>query len=195
MDRREFLDAIAGISVLIPSLSLLPGSLAQAQELQARAQSSGTLRALTPQQDATVSSIADMLLPQTDTVGAAAVGVNRFIDLLLAEAMLEPDRDRVLAGIDAIDARSQALFGAPFSAAHASDRESLLVALESQLPSHDPSLLQSAALRQAPVTPERAYATLKRLVVYAYFTSEPVAARMLNNDPIIPGRFDGCVNV
>jgi hypothetical protein len=40
---------------------------------------------------------------------------------------------------------------------------------------------------------ERGYELLKRLVVFAYFTSEPVA-RELINAPIIPGRYDGCVS-
>src|SRR5882762_11698959 len=82
MDRREFLEAIAGISALVPGLSLLPGSDQQAfaQGVHARAKAATNLRTLSPQQDGTVTCIAEILLPQTDTVGATAVGVNRFID-------------------------------------------------------------------------------------------------------------------
>ena len=39
----------------------------------------------------------------------------------------------------------------------------------------------------------RGYALVKQLVVFAYFTSEPVAKGLINA-PIIPGRYDGCVS-
>ena len=118
MDRREFLESIAGLSALLPGLTLLPlRDAAFAAELHARAQAAPGLRTLTPELDATLSGVADILLPQTDTVGASAVGVNRFIDLLLTEAMLELDRDRFIEGLRAIDADCQASHGAPFGAA------------------------------------------------------------------------------
>src|SRR4029077_7016934 len=70
MDRREFLEAIAGISALVPGLSLLPGSDQQAfaQAMHARAKAAAKLRTLSSQQDGTVTCIAEILLPQTDTV-------------------------------------------------------------------------------------------------------------------------------
>ena len=93
---------------MVPALALLPAGDpgAFAATLHARAQAGAAPRTLNPAQDAMLDAIAEMLLPQTDTVGARAVGVNRFIDLLLTESMLEADRDRFLAGLAAIDARS-----------------------------------------------------------------------------------------
>jgi hypothetical protein len=43
-----------------------------------------------------------------------------------------------------------------------------------------------------PVTAEGGFALLKSLVLFAYFTSEPVAKGLINA-PIIPGKYDGCV--
>src|SRR5205823_4919594 len=43
-------------------------------------------RALTPDQAELVAAIAEQILPETDTPGARAVGVHRFIDALLAES-------------------------------------------------------------------------------------------------------------
>jgi hypothetical protein len=196
MDRREFLEAIAGVSTLVPGLSLLPAVSQEpwARELHARAQALPGLRTLDPHQDATVSCIAELLLPQTDTIGASAVGVNRFIDLLASEAMLESQRDRFLQGLAAIDERSQTLHGVAFLSAAAAQQKSLLEALDAQLPQRVPAPAEAAALERAPVTAEVGFVMLKRLVVLAYFTSEPVARKLIKA-PIIPGRYDGCVPV
>lgn len=195
MDRREFLESIAGISALLPGLSLLPlQQQAFAAAVHARAGAATGLRTLSAAQDAAVSCIAEILLPQTDTVGATEVGVNRFIDLLLTESLLERDRRRFLEGLAAIDARSRSLYGAPVASAAKEDQQALIRALDEQLPARPPTKAEQALLDQQPVTAERGYELLKRLVVYAYFTSEPVAKGLINA-PIIPGRYDGCVSV
>ena len=194
MDRREFLESIAGLSALLPGLALLPGEQqAFAEAVHARARASTALRTLNPAQDATVSCIAEILLPQTDTVGATQVGVNRFIDLLLTESLPVRDRERFLAGLAEIEARSRSLYGVPVAAAHQRDQESLIRSLDEQLPARSPTQAERAVLEQQPMTAERGYELLKRLVVFAYFTSEPVAKELINA-PIIPGRYDGCVS-
>lgn len=190
MRRREFLEAIAGISALLPGLTLGLDPEAFAQTLHVRAAAGGALRTLSPPQDAAVSAIADILLPQTDTIGAAQVGVNRFIDLLLTEAMLAADRERFLAGLAAIEARSQSDFGAPFASLGRQQQQSLVRALDERLPTAE----EVRAQARAPVSAEGGYALVKRLSVLAYFTSEPVAKDLIRA-PIIPGRYDGCVPV
>lgn len=190
VDRREFLESIAGLSALLPGLSL---QQAFAQGLHERAQGAASPRTLSAAQDAAVTALAEILLPQTETIGATQVGVNRFIDLLLSESMLPAGRDRFLEGLTAIDARSRALCGAPVARARHEDRLALVGALDEQLPARAPSKAEEAALEKQPVSAERGYALLKQLVVFAYFTSEPVAKGLINA-PIIPGRFDGCVS-
>ena len=184
MDRREFLESIAGLTALLPF----------AATLHARAAAAAELRTLSREQDAAVRCIAEILLPQTDTAGATEVGVNRFIDLLLTESMLERDRARFLEGLAAIDARSRALCGAPVAAARREDQEALIHYLDEQLPARPPARSEQAALDRQPVTAERGYELLKHLVIFAYFTSEPVAKDLIDA-PVIPGRYDGCVSV
>jgi gluconate 2-dehydrogenase gamma chain len=194
MDRRGFLETITGISALLPGLSLLAGAYPEAfaQDVHARAQAAGALRTLTAEQDALVTLIADMLLPHTDTIGASAVGVDRFIDLLLTESMLEAQRDRFLAGLAAVEARSVSLYGTGFRAARREQQESLLRSLDSHPSPANPSRAEAAARAARPITAEDAFAVLKALVVLAYFTSEPVAKQLINA-PIIPGKYEGCV--
>jgi gluconate 2-dehydrogenase gamma chain len=195
MNRRQFLEDIAGLSALLPGLSLLPGTVeAFAAGVHARASSVGTARTLSPAQEATLRLLAELLLPETDTIGASRAGVSGFIDVLLTEAMLPEHRERFLAGLAAIDACCQALCGKGVAAAPRAAQEDLLHALDAQLPVRSPSRAELAARARAPVTAEGGYAWLKGLVVFAYFTAEPVA-RGLINAPIIPGRYDGCVPV
>ena len=194
VDRREFLEQLTSIAAFIPGLTLLPDVEAFAEHAHARAKASARPRTLTAQQDATVTCIAELLLPETDTVGATSVGVNRFIDLLLTESMLEAQRDRFLAGLAAIDARSQLLFGTAFITAHQEQQESLMRALDVRWPEPSRTPAEVAALLSAPITAEGGFALLKRLVVLGYFTSEPVAKGLIKA-PIIPGRYDGCVPV
>jgi hypothetical protein len=192
VDRREFLESIAGLSAL--GLALLPlRAAAFAAELHARAQAAPGLRTLTPELDATLSGIADILLPESDTVGASAVGVNRFIDLLLTESMLESDRDRFIEGLRAIDAECQASQGVPFASAPRGRQEEVVRGLDAHLTGRPPTRAETAALNARPVSAAHGYALAKQLLLLAYFTSEPVARDVIKA-PIIPGRYDGCVS-
>ncbi len=193
MDRRQFLEQLAGLSAAVPGLALLPGLEALAQQVHARTRSASGLRTLDATQDGMVTRIADILLPQTDTIGASAVGVNRFIDLLLSESMPDTKRQRFLAGLAAIDARCRERHGASFAAAGAAPQQALVRELDAHLPAPTNSSEELAARERAPMTAESGYAQLKALAVLGYFTSEPVTKLM--NAPVIPGRFDGCVHV
>src|SRR5262249_20669649 len=128
MDRREFLELIAALSATLPGL-VSPDAFAQAH---ARAQASGKLRTLDALQEATVTRGADLILPQTDTVGASGVGVTAFIDLLLTESLPPLQRERFLAGLAAINARSQERYGAPLPSARPEQQQELLRALDAQ---------------------------------------------------------------
>jgi len=191
MDRREFLELLAGLSGLVPGLI---GEPAWAEAHQ-RARATPKLRTLAPLQEATVTRIADILVPQTDTVGATGVGVTAFVDLLLTDSMLPAQRDRFLEGLAAINARSRERYGSPLPSAKPADQETLVRALDEKLPRRNPGPAEVRALAQAPVSAERGYAVLKALLLLGYFTAEPVAKRLLNNAPVIPGRYDGCIPV
>jgi hypothetical protein len=191
MDRREFLELLTGLSALVPGLLTEP-AWAEAHQ---RAQAAPKLRTLNPLQDATVTRVADIVIPQTDTVGATGVGVTAFIDLLLTDSMLPLQRDRFLEGLAAINARSEERYGASLPAVKPADQEALLRALDEKLPRRDPTPAEAQTLAQEPVSAERGYAVLKALVLLGYFTSEPVAKKLLINAPIIPGRYDGCIPV
>lgn len=64
-------------------------------------------RTLTAAQEALVATVAEHVIPTTDTPGARAAGVHRFVDALLTEHYSAAERERFLAGVDGVDARAR----------------------------------------------------------------------------------------
>ena len=144
----------------------------------------GTRRVLDAQQDATLLVMTDLILPATDTPGAKDVGVNAFIDLLLAEWLDPEDRDRFLKGLSDVDARARAAFGKDFLQGTPEQQTTLLVAL-------DDEAARWKASPEATRGPEPFYRNLKWVTLFAYFTSE-VGAEKEEHYAIIPGRYVPC---
>ena len=76
MQRREVLRMLA-VGAALPVLP--PSLLAHLQEAQAQVGPSYKLRTLSPQQNALVVTMIDLIIPVTDTPGAKAARVNEFI--------------------------------------------------------------------------------------------------------------------
>lgn len=145
-----------------------------------RATAGVALRVLSTEQNELVTTVAEMIIPETDTPGATATHVNEFVDLLLAEWYEDRDRARFLDGLDAIDHDARANYGKRFVELARPERELTLRALDGARESADGA--------------GHAFGELKRLTVYGYFTSETVQKNVLKTN-IWPGRYDGCVNV
>jgi hypothetical protein len=92
MERREVL-RLLGSAAAISALPLEAMTLIQ--NASAQVAQSGGLRTLNPHQNATVTTIAELIIPATDTPGATGAKVNEFIDLLLTE-WYEPSETKQL---------------------------------------------------------------------------------------------------
>lgn len=122
-------------------------------------------RVLDSDQTELLATIAEHILPETDTPGARAVGVHRFIDAMVAESYGAEERRQFLTALTAFD------HGA-FLSRSASDQRALLTELDR---AGDPF-----------------FRSLKELTLVGYYTSEIGATRELHHAPV-PGRYDGCV--
>src|SRR5881397_2385483 len=107
MNRREVLLLLAGTGA-IPDQLLAIG---RAVHKRARV---GTLRALDAHQNETVATIAELIIPKTDTPGARDAGVPAFIDVMLADWGDDEQRQVFTAGLANVDERSRASFGKDF---------------------------------------------------------------------------------
>src|SRR5439155_11659241 len=66
----------------------------------------------------------------TDTPGARAAGVHRFIDAMLAESFPPSERERFLAGLAEVDARAGRTSGHRFLQCAPADQRALLEVLD-----------------------------------------------------------------
>lgn len=134
--------------------------------------------ALTSRQLDLVATVAEHIIPETDTPGARAADVHVFIDKMLAEHYPAADKQRVLDGLADLDARSDQDCGRPFIRCSERDQRALLTRIDQQ----------AFADRSEP----HWFRTMKELTVLGYYTSEIGATRELKY-VAVPERFDACV--
>lgn len=132
--RRELLRrlSLAGISAATsPAWARALGSLASADEMPVPTGPDWKPAFLSVEQDRTVTAIAEAIIPATDTPGATAAFVNRYVDAVLLEAD-QADRYEFLRGLKWVDRRSQAIFGRGFADATREQQDALLTLMSSR---------------------------------------------------------------
>src|SRR5436309_14319926 len=83
-------------------------------------------RTLSPAQLELVATVAEHIIPETDTPGARAACVHRFVDTLLTDQYPTPERDGFLAGLADVDARARYRQGKTFVECRADQQVALL---------------------------------------------------------------------
>ena len=143
-----------------------------------------TPRVLTARQNETVVALTELIIPATDTPGAAAVGVNRFVDGVLHKAS-PAERASFLRGLAWIDARSRALFKKDFTGAAPADQAAILTTL--------------AEVQGKPAGRDRVgvefFRALKSMTIDGYYTTEIGMRQELGDDgQLFHVRFEGCTH-
>jgi hypothetical protein len=139
---------------------------------------------LSPDQNAMVDAMAETIIPATDTPGASAANVNRFIDAIVGESWLEADRKRFMAGLEKTRTRCQESYGSSFAELSGEDQTAFVAELDEETFGED----AEAADRENPSF----YRSLKELVIVGYYTSEVGATQELQTN-VVPGYYDGDV--
>jgi gluconate 2-dehydrogenase gamma chain len=192
MDRREALRLLATGS----ALQLAPRNLLAAlREARTLLGTQTALRTLDSHQNATVTAIAELIIPRTETPGATDVGVSQFIDLILTEWYIEDERDRFLNGLADVDARTQSLFRRNFVDSSPDQQAEILTALGEQM-TEEKDAVRDRARRYRGSLPEpekNFYYMVRSVTLTGYYTSEDGATRELGFQ-IIPDHHDGCAN-
>jgi gluconate 2-dehydrogenase gamma chain len=183
IDRRE---ALRRAALLLGGALAAPAAatLLAAREAALAAPVGWAPRVLTPAQLEQAATIADRIIPTTDTPGARAAGVHRFIDVMLAEYYDGAERARFVAGLAEVDARARAAHGRSFVRCSAARQTALLARLDDETFGVD---------RAADASVVHAFfRRMKELTLLGYYTSRPGASVELRYEAV-PGRFDGCV--
>jgi hypothetical protein len=178
--RREALRRTAMLLGGVLSAPAIAGVLAGCDSRSA-ADATWTLRALTPEQGELVASIAEHIIPETDTPGARTAGVHVFIDKMLAEHYPPEERQRVLDGLADIDARARRDCGRAFLECGAEEQRAVLARIDEE------AFTAVPGRREVPY-----FRTLKELTLLGYYTSEIGATQELRH-VAVPDRFEGCV--
>ena len=106
---------------------------------------------LTAGQSELVATIAEHIIPATDTPGARAAGVHRFIDVILSDYYKDDERKRFLDGLTQLEARAEKGLGGPFMKSTAAKQLALLTAIDAE--SYPP---QRVLEKAEPMNAERA---------------------------------------
>jgi len=148
----------------------MTSSLANAVEVGLTFKPSGSHLIFSKQQMLLVARISDIIIPVTDTPGAIAAGVPYYIDHMAADWMKKAECNRLLRGIDKIDADAKVNYGHGFLALASEIQVAIVQALDDNL-------------KQEP-----GYKTLKTYTVIGYYSSKIGMTVELNYDPI-PGPY------
>jgi len=187
MQRRE-LFRLLGAGAALPVLSPDVFALFHA----AQPASGYALRTLNPHQNATVVTMIDIILPETDTPGAKAARVNEFIDLILTEWATPEERTLLLDGLASIDQRAGLLFGKDFVGCQSSQQETILRELDERA-ALDRERLIPRGKRGSPFRGSF-FGMFKQITLYGYYTSE-IGFKQELKEEIIPGAYHGCASV
>jgi hypothetical protein len=189
MDRRAALRLLAtgtALGLTTPSVfSIL-------RDARALVQTQAGHRTLSPHQNETVTAIAEMIIPRTETPGARDAGVPAFIDLIVTEWYTDEQRARFLDGLAGVDARARHWFTTDFVECSPDQQAEILTELGAKMLA-DAELTKSQTESDDAKLPDNFYRTLRSLVLTGYYTSEAGATAELNYQ-IIPDHFDACAD-
>jgi hypothetical protein len=200
LDRRQLigrLSLLMGGALSAPVASgVLAGCRARAPGEPARVLDAPRRRA--------VGALAERILPATDTPGALAAGVDRFVDAMLDGYLDEGDRETYLAGLDRLERRAGEKFGAGFADCATAEQEELVAELDRHAFAAEDAEgeIGAAELRVAAQPGTRAqdpdldevdrrfFRLHKELTVAGYYTSEVGQTRELRPMPFGEHRAD-----
>lgn len=141
---------------------------------------------VTPEQNALIEILSELIIPATDTPGAMGVKVNQFIDLMLADWMTVGEREHFLKGLADVDAQARKAHQLAFSACTNVQQIEIMKALEADaLKAADAQQSDDAALKPF-------FSHLKELTLIGYYTSETGATQELKY-MAAPGQFKACM--
>jgi Gluconate 2-dehydrogenase subunit 3 len=156
----------------------------------------GALKTLDAHQLATVSAMADLIIPRTNTPGAVEARVPEFIDLILSDWSDGRSRANFLHGLAAVDELSRQSFSKDFVASSPQQQGEILRLLGEEM-ARDARGIAANPRGSRGGLPEphgNFYYTFRQLVLTGYFTSEAGAAQQLHFQ-VIPEHLDACATL
>lgn len=141
---------------------------------------------LTAEETATVSAMAEQIIPRTDTPGALDVGVPAFIDRMLAGYYTDKERGIVRAGLASANSDAVKLRGKPFAQLTVDEQVALMRQYDKA--QFDQTRANSNVQGAAP----HHFRLIKELTIIGFCTSEAGVTKLMRYEQS-PGPFRGDV--
>jgi len=129
-----------------------------------------------------VAALANQILPKTDTPGALDVGVDAFVDKMVAEVYGKQEQQQFIEGLEALEKNSKLKNGKLFTDLDNQQQYDFLYGLENEIQ----QLSFDSSPKEKPF-----FLMLKELVLLGYFTSEEIMTKHLDYQPV-PSQLIGC---
>jgi Gluconate 2-dehydrogenase subunit 3 len=192
MERRNVLKLLAGAAAL-PMLSR--DVLAMFREAYQDLPATTSLKTLNPHQNATVVTIAELIIPKTDTPGATDARVSEFIDVILTDWCATDEKAVFLDGLADVDARSRKKFGKDFVDGTPQQQAEVVKALDSGLTASFKDVADPVRRKRITKPPDKSFFfMMKQLSLVGYYTSEVGFEDELHEE-IIPADHAACVPI
>jgi hypothetical protein len=201
MNRRELLKMIAAATggAMIGGEFLMTGCKSEPKSAPV---------AFTEENIAFLDEVAETILPQTNTAGAKAAGVGRFMTVMVNDAYTKEDQEIFHKGLTTLDDECNKMHKVSFMKATPEQRKQLLVAVDKETNAYikkkaDAETQQKEKNKQGQekntddfkrqVMPNHYFQQLKQLAIFGYFTSEKGRTEGLRYTPV-PGKYEGVID-
>lgn len=201
MNRRELLKMIAAAtgSVMIGGEFLLSGC---------KANTGSAPVAFTEENIAFLDEVAETILPQTNTPGAKAAGVGRFMTVMVNDCYTKDDQEIFHKGLTTLDDECNKMHKVGFMKATPDQRKQLLIAVDKETKDYikkkaEAETQQKEKEKQGQekntddfkrqVMPNHYFQQLKQLAIFGYYTSEKGRTEGLRYTPV-PGKYQGVID-
>lgn len=200
MNRRELLKMIAAATggVMIGGEFLLSGCKSNSTE---RVE-------FTEENIAFLDEVAETILPQTNTPGAKAAGVGRFMTVMVNDCYTKDDQEIFHKGLNILDDECEKMHKVDFMKATPEQRKQLLIKIDSETKEYvkkkaEADNIQKEKERRGQerntndfkyqTMPNHYFQQLKQLAIFGYFTSEQGRTKALRYTPV-PGKYEGVID-
>ena len=125
-----------------------------------------------------LTSVADAIIPPGNSIGALSVGVDKFLQKLIANCYEKDVQDNVNTQLAALDASAKTNYGNAFTSCDQSQRQALLTKLAASEDKNEKDF----------------FTLIKSETIRGFNTSREVMLQYLNYK-ILPDHYYGCVDV
>ncbi len=201
MNRRELLKMIAAATgaAMIGGEFLLTGC---------KSESNSAPVVFTAENIAFLDEVAETIIPQTNTAGAKAAGVGRFMTVMVNDAYTKDDQEVFHKGLTTLDDACNKMHNVGFMKATPEQRKQLLISVDQETKAYvkkqaDADNQQKEKQKQGQekntndfkkqTLPNHYFQQLKQLAIFGYYTSEKGRTEGLRYVPV-PGKYQGVID-